>query len=249
MRLASVWEVDNPPKRVLAVLPALNEAETVTEVIAEIRTVIGCDVLVIDDGSTDGTASVCRTVGATVVTHPFNLGVGAAIRTGLLYADHLGYDVVIQIDADGQHEVRSALDLIEPAGSGSADLVLGSRFAKGYKVSGFRSLGMQLLSRVVSRRIGVRVTDTTSGFRAFGPKAIDSFAQIYPTEYLSDTVEALLIAHDLGFTVEERPVTMHHRKGGKASAGWFRSSYMMTRLLLVIALHPLRRSNTRGVRA
>ena len=233
-------------KKVLAIIPALNEAETVAAVIAEIHSVVNCDVLVIDDGSTDATVAIARNVGATVVSHPFNLGVGAAIRTGLLYADRLDYSVVVQIDADGQHDVNSAIDLIEPALSGNADLILGSRFASGYQVSGLRALGMRLLSRIVSRRIGVTITDTTSGFRAFGPDAVGPFARAYPTEYLSDTVEALLIANDLGFRIEERPVTMHPRLGGQASAGWIRSSYLMARLFLVIAFHPLRRSEVQG---
>ena len=131
-------------KKVLAIIPALNEAETVAAVIAEIHSVVNCDVLVIDDGSTDATVVIARNAGATVVSHPFNLGVGAAIRTGLLYADRLDYSVVVQIDADGQHDVNSAIDLIEPALSGNADLILGSRFASGYQVSGLRALGMRL---------------------------------------------------------------------------------------------------------
>lgn len=231
--------------RVLAILPALNEETTVGDVIGAVRSKVGCDVLVIDDGSTDHTADRALSCGAAVVRHPFNLGVGAAVRTGLRYANEHHYECVVQIDADGQHDAGCALDLLEPARQGGADLVIGSRFANGYEVSGPRSAGMRLLARICSRRVGVALTDTTSGFRAFGPRAIAPLAGLYPSEYLSDTVEALLIAHDLGLRIAERPVSMHPRMGGRSSAGWFRSTYLLVRLLLVIAFHPLRRSHLR----
>ena len=228
-------------RRVLAILPALDEEATVDAVVGDVRSAVGCDVLVIDDGSTDRTAEKARAAGAAVVRHPFNLGVGAAIRTGLQYARDRGYEFVVQVDADGQHDTASALDLLAPVRDGEADLVVGSRFAKGYEVSGTRSAGMKMLARIVSRRVGVPITDTTSGYRAFGPRAVVPLAEVYPSEYLSDTVEALLIAHDLGLRIVERPVAMRPRMGGRSSAGWFRSTYLLVRLLLVIALHPLRR--------
>ena len=211
------------------------------EVVSEVRTELGCDVLVVDDGSRDATGEVAKAAGALVIRHPFNLGVGAAIGTGIAFARTRRYDAVIQIDADGQHDASSAAVLLAPVLDGSADLVVGSRFASGYEVSGTRAVGMRYLSRVVSRRVGVAITDTTSGFRAFGPKAILVFAEEYPTEYLSDTVEALLDAHDAGLRIEERPVVMRSRMGGKASSGRVRSGFLFIRLLVVILFHPLRR--------
>lgn len=228
-------------QRVLAILPALNEVQTIRHVVTEVRSQLGCDVLVVDDGSRDATGEVAKAAGALVIRHPFNLGVGAAIGTGIAFARGRGYEAVIQIDADGQHDASSAGVLLSPVVNGSADLVVGSRFASGYEVSGTRAIGMRLLSKVVSRRVGVVITDTTSGFRAFGPKAIDVFADDYPTEYLSDTVEALLDAHDAGLRIEERPVVMRGRMGGKASSGRIRSAYLFVRLLVVILFHPLRR--------
>lgn len=228
-------------RRVLAILPALNEEQTVHDVVTEVRSVLGCEVLVVDDGSRDATGEVAKAAGALVIRHPFNLGVGAAIGTGIAFARERGFEAVIQIDADGQHDASSAAVLLAPVVEGSADLVVGSRFASGYEVSGTRAVGMRFLSKVVSRRVGVTITDTTSGFRAFGPKAIAVFAENYPTEYLSDTVEALLDAHDAGLRIEERPVVMRVRMGGKASSGRLRSSYLFVRLLVVIFFHPLRR--------
>ena len=219
--------------RILAILPALNEVETVRDVVNEVRSALECDVLVVDDGSRDGTSREAMSAGASVIRHPFNLGVGAAIGTGIAFARDHGYGAAIQIDADGQHDASSARILLSPILDASADLVVGSRFASGYSVSGARAFGMRYLSRVVS--------DTTSGFRAFGPKAIDKFAENYPTEYLSDTVEALLDANDAGLRIEERPVVMRSRMGGKASSGRLRSAYLFVRLLIVILFHPLRR--------
>ena len=230
-----------PRRQVLAILPALNEVQTVREVVTEVRSALGCDVLVVDDGSHDGTGAAALAAGASVIRHPFNLGVGAAIGTGIAFARERGYSAVIQIDADGQHDAASASALLVPVLDGSADLVVGSRFASGYKVSGARAFGMRYLSRVVSRRVGVEITDTTSGFRAFGSNAIAIFAVSYPTEYLSDTVEALLDAHDAGLRIEERPVVMRSRMGGTASSGRLRSTYLFLRLLVVILFHPLRR--------
>lgn len=234
-------------RRVLAILPALDEEATVDAVVNDVRMAVGCDVLVIDDGSSDRTAAKARAAGAAVVRHPFNLGVGAAIRTGLLYAHERGYEFVVQVDADGQHDSASVLELLEPARRGDADLIVGSRFANGYQVSGTRSVGMKVLARIVSRRLGTSITDTTSGFRAFGPRAIAPLADLYPSEYLSDTVEALLIAHDLGLRIAERPVSMRPRMGGRSSAGWFRSSVLLARLLVVIAMHRFRRPEALGV--
>jgi glycosyltransferase involved in cell wall biosynthesis len=130
----------------------------------------GCDVLVIDDGSSDRTCDVARRAGAMVVSHPFNMGVGAAIRTGMRVAAQQGRRHVVQLDADGQHETTDAKRLLDLVESDEADLVVGSRFGpegSDYQVSRSRGAMMRLLSRTISRRIGVEVDDTTSGFRAF----------------------------------------------------------------------------------
>lgn len=224
--------------RVLVIVPALNEAETVGGVIEAVRRSTDWDILVIDDGSVDRTAQRAKESGALVVSHPVNLGVGAALRTGFRVAVDGGYDIAVQVDADGQHDVESVSVILAPVMAGDADLVIGSRFANGYELSRVRALGMRLLSRVVSRRIGQRVSDTTSGFRSFGARAIGKFADDYPSEYLSDTVEALLLAHESGLRILELPVTMHQRAGGKASTGPFRSAYHLVRVLLIVLRRP-----------
>ncbi|MEO7571634.1 MAG: glycosyltransferase family 2 protein [Acidimicrobiales bacterium] len=225
----------------LVVIPALNEEATVGSVVTAVLTHLGSDVLVVDDGSSDRTATVARKHGAQVIQHPFNLGVGAALRSGFRFAAERGYQAVVQVDADGQHDPAEALRLLARLGDDELDLVIGSRFDAGYRVGRGRRAVMRLLSREVSRRLGVRVSDTTSGFRAFGPRAIDRFARAYPSAYLSDTVEALLLAGDWHLRVAEEPVVMHPRAGGRASSGPARSVLHLIRLVLVIALHSVRR--------
>jgi glycosyltransferase involved in cell wall biosynthesis len=232
--------VDPPPARLLVVIPALNEDETVATVVRSVRELLRADVLVIDDGSTDRTAATAHAAGALVIQHPFNLGVGAALRTGFRYAVEGGYQTVVQIDADGQHDVADARRLIERLERDSLDIVVGNRFGPDFRIGRARGLAMRMLSWDVSRRLGVRVTDTTSGFRAFGKRAFERFARAYPSAYLSDTVEALLLAGDWGLRVGEEPVVMHARAGGTPSAGPVRSAFHLVRLTLVIALHRVR---------
>jgi glycosyltransferase involved in cell wall biosynthesis len=239
---------------VLAIVPALDEQETVGDVVATIRSRlvmsadIDVDVLVVDDGSSDRTATVARSAGATVVRHPFNLGVGAALRTGFRYAHSRGSTMAMQIDADGQHDPTEAARLLDAVAAG-ADLAIGSRFAPGsgeYEVSTGRRFSMRLLSGIVSRRIGQPITDTTSGYRAFSARAIELFADEYPSAYLSDTVESLLIAHYAGLRIVEVPVAMRERMGGVASNNVVRSGYHVVRLMLVIALARFRRPVSTG---
>lgn len=225
----------------LVIVPALNEEASIAQVVSRARDELEADVLVIDDGSSDLTGEKARTSGAIVVRHPFNLGVGAAIRTALRYAAARGYAVAVQVDGDGQHEAAEAHLLLNAIYEGRADIVIGSRFQAGYRVSRVRRATMRLLSRVISRRLGLSLTDTTSGFRAFDAAAINYFAHVYPTDYLSDTVEALLLAHDAGLRVAEVPVAMRERTTGKASTNALSSAYYFVRLLLVILLHPYRR--------
>ena len=229
------------PLRVLVVVPALNEEAAIAGVIEGARAHLGADVAVVDDGSLDRTGSVAAAAGATVLTHCFNLGVGAAIRTGLQYASLRGYDVVVQLDGDGQHEVADARILLDRVSLGDVDVVIGSRLGSGYKTSAIRGLAMRLLARATSHRLQTALSDATSGFRAFGRAAIETFARSYPTDYLSDTVEALFLAADAGLRVVEVPVRMHERQSGRPSSGRVRSTYHVVRLVLVLAVHRLRR--------
>jgi glycosyltransferase involved in cell wall biosynthesis len=227
-------------------IPALNEEDSIDAVVRDARSVLGADVVVVDDGSTDATADLAVAAGATVLTLPYNLGVGGAIRTALRYAHERGYAQVLQLDGDGQHEASEGLRLVQTLEAGDVDLVVGSRFAAGYDVAFGRRLVMRTLSRTISRRLGTRITDTTSGFRAMGAPTIAVFSKEYPLDYLSDTVEALLIAGDAGLRVAELDVRMRPRQGGTPSASPLKSAYHLVRLLLVVLIHAIRRKPKPG---
>ena len=215
-------------------MPAWNEAEIIADTIRSVLGAVAADLLVIDDGSADRTAEVAIAAGATVVQHPYNLGVGAAIHTGLRYAYEHGYDRVVQVDADGQHDPTHVHELL--AGLDRADMVVGTRFEHDYRTGVVRRWVMKALSRRVSKTLGLPINDTTSGFRAFGPKALATFAQTYPSAYLCDTVEALLMCGDQGLRVETVAVQMQHRQGGKPSSGPIKSAHYLIRLILLLAV-------------
>jgi glycosyltransferase involved in cell wall biosynthesis len=228
--------------RVLVVVPALNEAQSVGSVIAAIRAgYAAADVLVVDDGSGDETSEVARQAGAAVCRLPFNLGVGGAMRTGYRYALREGYDVVVQIDADGQHNPAYIARLVEA--SDSADVVIGSRFeGEGvYKVRGPRRWAMAALAMVLSRLAHEPLSDVTSGYRAANRRAIRLFAEHYPSEYLGDTVESLVIALRTGCRVRQVPVSMNIRTTGRASQSTLRSMLYLSRAMVALGLALVRR--------
>ena len=229
----------------LVVIPAFNEEAALPGVLAELRTSWpDVDVLVVDDGSRDRTAAVARDADVAVAVLPFNLGVGGALRTGVLYAVERGYDVVVQLDGDGQHDASAIPTLVAEIDRG-ADMVVGSRFRDGsdaYAVGRLRSLAMALLRWVIRLLSGLRITDTSSGFRAFSRPLVELFSQNYPVDYLGDTVEAILLAHRAGFRVVEIPTSMRPRRGGVPSTRRLRLAYHYVRLLLILASTAQRRN-------
>ncbi|PWB96054.1 glycosyltransferase family 2 protein [Salinibacterium hongtaonis] len=236
--------------RTLVVMPAFNEAETVASVIAEVfHAVPGVPVLVVDDGSADETSHVAKRAGAMVATLPFNLGVGGAMRVGFTFALENGFDNVVQIDSDGQHDPMSVLSLVEELEKG-ADLVLGARFAGqgDYQAHGPRRWAMTILAVVLSGISGTKLTDSTSGFRASGPRAVQLFAKHYPAEYLGDTIESLVIAARSGLVVRQVPVTMRPRSGGVPSHNPIKSAAYLGRAVLALFFAYIRPSSTYSVR-
>lgn len=224
----------------LVIVPALNEEASIAAVVVGTRTALGAAVVVVDDGSNDRTGEIARAAGGVVLRHPFNLGVGAAVRTGLRYAVENGYETVLQLDGDGQHDPEEAALLLARLEQGDVDIVIGSRFEFGYELSRSRRAVVRILSSIVSRRLGTRITDTTSGFRVFGGPAVGYFARVYPADYLSDTVEALLLAAEGNLRVAEVPVHMRRRTTGTASASPVVSAFHVVRLLLVVIVHRVR---------
>lgn len=217
--------------KTLIVMPALNEEASIASVIADVyQELPGVTCLVVDDGSTDTTAIVARKAGAIVASLPYNLGVGGAMRVGFKFALQNGFDNVVQVDADGQHNPADVLKLIESLRD--SDLVLGARFAgEGeYHVTGPRWWAMRMLALFLSKSTGTKLTDTTSGFRASGPRAVKLFSEHYPAEYLGDTVESLVIASRSGLVINQVGVAMRERAGGEPSQNSFKSTFYLARV-------------------
>lgn len=223
--------------RVLVVLPAWNEAQSLPAVLREISDHLpDVGVLVVNDGSADETSAVARSCGVQVLDLPFNLGVGGAMRAGFRYALAEGYGVVVQVDADGQHDPREVPRLL--GGLSHADVVIGARFADqgDYAVRGPRRWAMRVLAGVLSRLAHTRLTDTTSGFRAAGPRAIRLFAIHYPAEYLGDTIESLVIALRSGLIVEQVGVSMRERSAGRSSQRPVEAAIYLLRACLALGI-------------
>lgn len=235
----------------LVIVPAWNEGESVGPTVREIRAQPeGWDILVVDDGSHDDTAQRAREAGATILSLPFNLGVGGAMRAGFRYAQRHGYARAIQVDADGQHNPRDIAAVLD--GLESADISIGARFADvgDYAARGPRWWAMRMLATVLSRIAGTRLTDVTSGFRAANVRAIDQYVVYYPAEYLGDTVDSLVNALHAGLTVVQVPVAMRPRAAGRPSQNPFGAAVYLLRSVFALSLAMMRGSATKtGVSA
>ena len=227
--------------KVLIAIPAWNEEPSLPAVIRSVASHRpDAEILVVDDGSTDKTAHVAAEAGATTVSLPFNVGVGGAMRTAFLYAVRNGYDVVVQVDADGQHEPAELDELIN--GLQEVDIVVGNRFHPNstYAVRGPRRWAMKMLGFWLSRMAGAPISDPTSGFRSAGPRAVQLFAVNYPAEYLGDTVGSLSIAIRHGLSVGQAPVTMYFREHGRPSKNALWSALYLGRASLALVVSALK---------
>jgi glycosyltransferase involved in cell wall biosynthesis len=238
------------PAPTLVILPALNEAAALPDVLRELRRCCPqLDVLVVDDGSADDTAALARAEGVAVACLPFNLGVGGALQTGFRYAVEHGYGRAVQFDADGQHDPSQIATLLARLDEGH-DLVVGSRFTApghdgSYGVGRVRAGAMGVLRGAVRLLSGRRFTDTSSGFRAFSAPLLAFYADNYPSEYLGDTVEALLLALQGGFRVVEVPVTMRYRAAGTPSTQNLKLAFHYVRALVALLSRTPRRRGQR----
>jgi Glycosyl transferase family 2 len=233
-------------ERVLVIVPAYREEASVANVVRQIRALsandsmrrFALDVLVVDDGSPDATASCARAAGAIVASLPVNLGVGAALQTGFRYGVSRGYKTVVTVDADGQHPVASIPTLLHVT---EAALVVGSRFVPGSVapewVSSTRSAAMGVLRRRLTRRTGVRLYDPTSGFRVLREPLLTRFALDFPATYLGDTFEAHLSAAAIlgAGRIAEVSVPMKARATGVPSSSGLRNVAYFARALLTTA--------------
>ena len=223
---------------VLVIVPAFNEQESISAVL---RTLLDnkYQILVVDDGSVDKTRSLAQGAGANVLTLPFNLGVGGALRAGFKFAVRNQYRAVVQVDADGQHDASQIVNLIETANESGAHLVLGSRFqrsAESMTVPVVRRQVMRLLSALASRATGTTITDATSGFRLIRDPLLSEFAKVFPSYYLGDTYEALISAGKAGFVVREIPTVIVNRTHGTSSASTRQSVKFIFKSVVVAGL-------------
>jgi hypothetical protein len=228
--------------RVLIVVPAYNEGESLGELLREIKTCVpGGEVVVVNDGSRDNTGPVAQKNRATLLDLPINLGIGGAVQSGFQYGWRRGCEVCIQVDGDGQHNPADIPALLEPLQNGQADCVVGSRFfgkQGGYQSTFSRRLGIGLLSRLLWLLSGKRILDVTSGFRAMNRRAFGLLAVSYPDDYPeTESLLSLLLA---GCRVVEVPVTMRDRQGGRSSIFGFRTLVYMVKVSLALIIAKLR---------
>jgi hypothetical protein len=231
----------------LIIIPAYNEGPRVAVLVSKVRSYSpGLDIVVVDDGSSDNTASEARSAGAAVLQLPFNLGYGGALQTGFRYALETGYRYAVQMDADGQHDPAYLEDLLRPVREGKADVALGSRFMGlgDYKATVARSMGMKLFGGIASAIIGRPVTDPTTGYQALDREAIRFYAsEFYPVDF--PDADVLIMLHKAGMKTIEVPVVMHTREDGVSMHSGFKPVYYVFKMLLSIFVTILRRNRFR----
>ena len=234
------------PRRVLIIIPCLNERASLPGLIAEVRaaaalTPHALEPVVIDDGSADGTADTARALGVRCVELCSNLGIGGAVQTGLRLAAREGFDCAVQLDGDGQHPAEALPALLARLdGPDAPDLIVGSRFLAraGFQSTAARRLGIGWLSLVLRALSGLRITDPTSGLRVYGLRALWLFDYRYPYDYPEP--EALVLAFRAGLTIVEEPVVMRAREAGQSSIHGLWAAYYMLKVTLAMALSLIR---------
>jgi glycosyltransferase involved in cell wall biosynthesis len=236
--------------KVLVIVPAFNEEKALGLLLAELARTSTAPhdfeirAVVIDDGSTDGTADLAYASGARVIQLCRNLGIGGAVQTGIRLALREGFDAALQMDGDGQHPPGEIYKLLVPFTSHPApDLVVGTRYIEhqGYNSTVLRRLGSSSLKCLIRLLTGVTVSDPTSGYRAYGPRALRLFDRNYPYDYPEP--EAIILALTAGLRITEVPVLMRQRQGGVSSIGRFSGPYYMLKVTLAVLL-----AYTRNVR-
>ena len=222
-------------EKILLIIPAFNEEANIEKTIAGVKTT-DFDYVIINDGSSDATKTICERNGFNVINLPINLGIGGAVQTGYKYAHDHGYAYAVQFDADGQHDTDFLNQMMRHLKETEADMVIGSRFIEnqGFQSSTARRIGIRFLSGLIKIVTGQRITDPTSGLRLSGRRAIAVFAQDYPRDYPEPETEVMLLKR--GMKIEEIPVIMHERKGGKSSISLKKSVYYMVKVTLQIIL-------------
>lgn len=234
-------------EKVLLIIPAYNEEDNILTTYKTImnynkKSKLKYDVIVINDGSTDNTSKICHENHIPVVDLIHNLGIGGAVQTGYKYAYDNNYDIAVQFDGDGQHDVRYVKNIIKPVQEKKADMVIGSRFVSDidtFKSTFARRVGIGLISifmKLVTRK---KIYDTTSGFRACSKELIYDFSLSYPSEYPEPITTAEVIKK--GYRVSEIPVEMRERKAGTSSIKTWKKAYYMVNVFIALSAIKIRR--------
>lgn len=226
------------------IIPAYNEGENIASVIEDIREYSDADVVVIDDGSNDPTAAMAQKAGAFVIRHPFNMGYGAALQTGYKYAVENKYDVLVQIDGDGQHSAKFIPELFKQVEIFACDVVIGSRFLEQgqYKAGFLRSVGIRIFRHIIWMATSEKITDPTSGYQCLNRKVFEFFAEDnFPCDYPDANV--IIMIHRAGFRIKEIPVEMTlNTEGRSMHRGLFTISYYLFKVFLSIFVTLIRKS-------
>ncbi len=235
-------EKGNAQPRILVIIPAFNEEDSLGRVLRRVKAAIPtADVVVVNDGSYDATAEIAEGYGATLLSLPFNLGIGSAMQTGFIFGRDRSYDIAVQVDGDGQHDPCEIPELVQYLVSSGADVVIGSRYLedRGYITPRLRRIGIIILSSLITALLGKQITDPTSGFRAMNRRVMTFCADDYPFDYPEP--ESVVIFKRAGFNILEVPVTMNPRYGGQSSITPMRSAYYMVKVILAILIDLLRK--------
>lgn len=229
--------------KVILIIPAYNEEACILNTVEKInkynkKTKLKFDYVVINDGSTDNTEKILEENKINHIKLVHNLGIGGAVQTGYMYALDNGYDIAVQYDGDGQHDVAYVEKIIQPILDKKANMTIGSRFidpsSSSFKSSASRRIGIKIISSCIKLKTNTRIYDTTSGFRAVDRKVLKMFVDNYPAEYPEpiSTVNVLL----KGNKVKEIPVSMNERTTGKSSIGSWKNIYYMINVILSILI-------------
>ena len=234
--LSQTWEWENGIlMKKIVIIPAYNEAGCILNTIKHTKeSCTEYDIIVINDASTDDTGDILRENGINHINLPINLGIGGAVQTGYKYAKENGYDIAVQVDADGQHDAAFLEAMFSKMIETDADMVIGSRFIEnqGFQSSTTRRLGISFLSWLIKVLTGTRITDPTSGLRLIGKGGIELFSQEYPADYPEPETATALISR--GYKVVEMPVIMNDRQAGESSINFTKSVYYMVKVTLAI---------------
>ena len=223
-------------EQVVVIVPALNEERKVADVVRELLAVLpAAAVVVVDDGSSDATRTAATAAGATVVSHPFNMGYGVALQTGYKYAAAKGCDYVLQLDADGQHSPRSCVDMLDVLRADRADVVIGSRFlaAGSYRPGLARRVGIRFFAVLTSGILRRRLTDPTSGLQGFRRTVLPFLVSDYfPVDY--PDADVIVMLWRCGFRIVEVPAVMRAAAGKSMHSGLAPLYYVFKMLLSIL---------------